>query len=98
MARDKIGKFYATRDAKGHFVKWTPIGESLAADRRVHSRHDPGSPGRGNEGDYELGPKARLEKRKKDIAEARDRQIKRIRDKAHAKLEKAQAAFNARKK
>lgn len=50
--RSKIGKFYATRNKKGQFTKFTSIGKSLAADRRKKAKNKPTKKGKGNTGDY----------------------------------------------
>ena len=44
--------FYVVRTKLGHFKKWTNIGKSLAADKRVRSKTRPKKPGYGHRGDY----------------------------------------------
>jgi len=51
--RTKVRKYYVTRREDGTIKKWTPIGKSLAADRRRNGRAISTSRrGQGNQGDY----------------------------------------------
>lgn len=43
---------YVERDRHGRFKKWTSVGKSIRADRRVKARHHPKKRGYGHRGDY----------------------------------------------
>jgi len=57
--RTKIGKSYVRRRADGTFIKFTGIGKSLSADRRVKARTVVPS-GQGHRGDQKVRVKKRL--------------------------------------